>query len=182
MSFRQKMSSWISLLALLHCVLIVLSARSISFVDLYFCSLSTVFRQCAARIRATSDYCSSLYFGFLSSRRFAGGQCWFLWHAFLFFGAWVCGFFLPFSFLLDGGLRYFLVKFFHIYNNLGASSSASGIFLYIRAPGKVAIQRRTNVPTGTCTYLYERTCTYYLVICYRNPSFANVIRSWSPIR
>jgi hypothetical protein len=58
---------------LVLCVLIVMSACNISFVDKFMFPFHA-FMGCAARIRATSFYCSSLYFGFLSSRRFATWQ------------------------------------------------------------------------------------------------------------
>jgi hypothetical protein len=65
--------AWV-LQTLVHCVLTVMSACNISFIDLLML-LFDVFRGCAARIHATSFSCSSWYFGFPSSRRFAAGQC-----------------------------------------------------------------------------------------------------------
>jgi hypothetical protein len=48
----------------------LMSACNILFVDM-LCFLSTFLGRSAARIHATSLCCSSWYFGFLSSRRFA---------------------------------------------------------------------------------------------------------------
>jgi hypothetical protein len=52
----------------------IMSVCNISFVELLL-FLFGVFGGCAARVHATSFCCSSWYIGFLSPRRFAGGQC-----------------------------------------------------------------------------------------------------------